>query len=130
MCEPRNFSIFRFDLRRNDQLVITLAGNLGGSDARRLREAITTLAGGAERELVVDLAHVGCIDSACLAVLLWIRNHCRARARRLVLRSPSHAVIAALAASGLSRSFSYELSGSNEETEPADTVAALSAAPW
>ena len=104
-------SVFRFDLEReDDRIVVRLWGELDIANARRLREAFGALGDGDERELLVDLAEVPFIDSTCLAVLVWAGNRCREQGRQLILRAPTRAVVSALAASGLLRSFRYDAS--------------------
>lgn len=104
-------SVFRFDLEREEnRLVVRLWGELDIANARRLREAFGALGDGEEQELLVDLAEVPFIDSTCLAVLVWAGNRCREQGRQLVLRAPTRAVVSALAASGLLRSFRYDAS--------------------
>lgn len=112
MYQPNNNSVFRFDLEReDDRIVVRLWGELDLANARRLREAFGALGdGGEEQELLVDLAEVPFIDSTCLAVLVWASNRCREQGRQLVLRAPTRAVVSALAASGLLRSFRYDAS--------------------
>src|SRR6185437_852180 len=112
MYQPNNNSVFRFDLEREDgRIVVRLWGELDLANARRLREAFGALGdGGEEQELLVDLAEVPFIDSTCLAVLVWASNRCREQGRQLVLRAPTRAVVSALAASGLLRSFRYDAS--------------------
>lgn len=109
MSETGTQSVFRFDLaRENGRIVVQLWGELDVANARRLREAFGALGDGDERELLVDLSEVPFIDSTCLAVLVWAANRCREQGRQLVLRAPTRAVVSALAASGLLRSFRYD----------------------
>mgnify|MGYP001601875651 FL=1 len=109
MYQPSSHNVFRFDLEREEgRIVVSLWGELDLANARRLREAFGALGDGDEKELLVDLAGVPFIDSTCLAVLVWAANRCREQGRQLVLRAPTRAVVSALAASGLLRSFHYD----------------------
>ncbi|MGH8889577.1 MAG: STAS domain-containing protein [Acidothermaceae bacterium] len=111
MYQPSNQNVFRFDLEHEEsRIVVRLWGELDLANARRLREAFGALGDGAEKELLVDLSEVPFIDSTCLAVLVWAGNRCREQGRQLVLKSPTRAVVSALAASGLLRSFRYDAS--------------------
>lgn len=111
MYQPNSSNVFRFDLEREEgRTVVRLWGELDLANARRLREAFGALGDGDEKELLVDLAEVPFIDSTCLAVLVWASNRCREQGRQLVLRAPTRAVVSALAASGLLRSFRYDAS--------------------
>jgi anti-anti-sigma factor len=122
-------SVFRFDLEREEnRLVVRLWGELDIANARRLREAFGALGDGEERELLVDLSEVPFIDSTCLAVLVWAGNRCREQGRQLVLRAPTRAVVSALAASGLLRSFRYDAS-SLDSTKPWPTRLPAPASP-
>lgn len=101
--------VFRFDaMRENERVTISLWGELDVANSGRLREAFLTLDDADAHELVVDLSEVWFIDSACLAVLVAAANRCREHGRRLVLRAPTRAVLGALAASGLIRTFHYD----------------------
>jgi anti-anti-sigma factor len=118
MYQPNSNNVFRFDLEREEgRIVVRLWGELDVANARRLREAFGALGDGDEKELLVDLAEVPFIDSTCLAVLVWASNRCREQGRQLVLRAPTRAVVSALAASGLLRSFRYDAS-SLDSTKP------------
>jgi anti-anti-sigma factor len=111
MYQAGSQDVFRFDLEREEsRTVVRLFGELDVANARRLREAFSVLGEGEEQELLVDLAGVPFIDSTCLAVLVWAGNRCREQGCQLVLRSPTRAVVSALAASGLLRSFRYDAS--------------------
>lgn len=111
MTQPTNNNVFRFDLEHQEgRIVVRLWGELDLANARRLREAFGALGDGDEKELLVDLAEVPFIDSACLAVLVWAGNRCREQGRQLVLKGPTRAVVSAFAASGLLRSFRYDAS--------------------
>lgn len=111
MYQASSQNLFRFDLEREEERsVVRLYGELDLANARRLREAFSALGEDDRGELLVDLAEVPFIDSTCLAVLVWAGNRCREQGRQLVLRSPTRAVVSALAASGLLRSFRYDAS--------------------
>lgn len=119
MYQASSQNLFRFDVERGEaRTVVRLFGELDLANARRLREAFSafgeeafsTLGESDQGELLVDLAEVPFIDSTCLAVLVWAGNRCREQGRQLVLRSPTRAVVSALAASGLLRSFRYDAS--------------------
>jgi anti-anti-sigma factor len=111
MYQPNSQNVFRFDLEHEDhRTVVHLWGELDVANARRLREAFAALGHVDEGELLVDLSEVPFIDSTCLAVLVWAANQCRERGVQLVLRAPTRAVVSALAASGLLRSFRYDAS--------------------
>ena len=119
MYQASSQNLFRFDLEREEgRTVVRLYGELDLANARRLREAFSALGeeafsalgDGGHGDLLVDLAGVPFIDSTCLAVLVWAGNRCREHGRQLILRSPTRAVVSALAASGLLRSFRYDAS--------------------
>jgi anti-anti-sigma factor len=129
MYQPNSNNVFRFDLEREEsRIVVRLWGELDVANGRRLREAFGALGDGDEKELLVDLAEVPFIDSTCLAVLVWASNRCREQGRQLVLRAPTRAVVSALAASGLLRSFRYDAS-SLGSTKPWPTRLPAQSAP-
>jgi anti-anti-sigma factor len=104
-----NDTIFQFEVERDgDQVIGRLRGELDMRNARRLREALSLLSEADAPETVIDLAEVDFIDSSCLGVLVRASALCKQQAHRFVLQAPSRAVVRALAASGLVRTFAYD----------------------
>ena len=90
--------------RRDDAVVVSLAGELDLYNAEEVRRALLdTLADGAEL-LVVDLAEVTFIDSTALGVLIEARSRLADRSG-FRLAAPGLEVRRALEVSGLDRHF-------------------------
>jgi anti-sigma B factor antagonist len=109
MSDSKTGTVFQFDAERNGSCtLVTLRGDLDVASAWRLREALTVAQESDAEEMIVDLAEVEFIDSSCLGVLVRASAACKKQARRFVLQGPSRAVVLALAASGLVRTFDYD----------------------
>ncbi|MEV4194647.1 STAS domain-containing protein [Streptomyces toxytricini] len=69
-----------------DTVAVAVSGELDIHTAGRVEWALAGLAGGAERELLLDLAGVTFCDSSGAEVLLRVHERCVASGRRLSLR--------------------------------------------
>jgi anti-anti-sigma factor len=80
----------RFD-DRDGVVVARLAGEVDGSNAHEVADALTTRTTSAMRGLVVDLADVSYLDSTGIEVLFTLGRRLRDRRQRLGLALPSKA---------------------------------------
>ncbi|GGT09831.1 MULTISPECIES: STAS domain-containing protein [Streptomyces] len=69
-----------------DTVAVAVSGELDIHTAGRVEWALAGLAGGAERELLLDLAGVTFCDSSGAESLLRVHERCVASGRRLSLR--------------------------------------------
>jgi anti-anti-sigma factor len=80
----------RFD-DRDGVVVATLEGEVDGSNAHEVADALTTRTTSAARGLVVDLGQVTYLDSTGIELLFTLGRRLRDRRQRLCLALPSEA---------------------------------------
>ncbi|MBP7049545.1 MAG: STAS domain-containing protein [Phycisphaerae bacterium] len=67
-------------IRRQDYdevTVVELQGEIDGEVVEPLRNAVTEIAGGQRKGIVLDMSDVSFLDSQGLELLLWVRDYCR-----------------------------------------------------
>ena len=60
--------------RTNEQIQVTLSGNIYVEDAAKMREALTSLIGSGHTSLLIDLSRVEYIDSTGLGMLVFLQK--------------------------------------------------------
>jgi len=90
--------------KRDEAVIVHLAGELDLYNAHAVRETLFELAAGSPERLVVDLSGVEFVDSTALGVLIEARSRLPNR-RGFLLVSPGVETRRALEISGLDRHF-------------------------
>jgi anti-sigma B factor antagonist len=90
--------------RRNQSLIIRLAGELDLYNAEEVSVALGQASGEAPERLVIDLTEVSFVDSTALAALVEAKKEVRPETR-FVLAAPGTDVRRALEVSGLAQHF-------------------------
>jgi anti-sigma B factor antagonist len=90
--------------RRNQSLIIRLAGELDLYNAEEVSAALGQASGEAPERLVIDLAEVTFVDSTALAALVEAKKEVRP-ATQFLLAAPGTDVRRALEVSGLGQHF-------------------------
>lgn len=84
-----------------DPVVVTVAGELTGDVAYRLRDVLAPLVGAPGRRVVLDIAEVVFIDAGGIGVLVGARHRARARGSGFVVVNVRPSVRRALEMTGL-----------------------------
>ena len=92
-------------------VLVVVRGDLDDGSAPRFQDALDRVSRNRRREVVVDLADTGFLDTAGLAVLVECAQRLRERDADLVLRSPSRVVSTVLALTGTGRHFDVRSAG-------------------
>jgi anti-sigma B factor antagonist len=85
--------------------VVVVRGDLDDGSASRFEDALEEVSRHRRREVVVDLAGTGFLDTAGLAVLVDYARRLEERGVQLVLQAPSRAVAMVLDLTGTRRLF-------------------------
>lgn len=101
---------FAVSVHRVDEVsvVLTAVGELDSYTAPQLRQAIQDVLSAGSRQIVIDLAGVGFLDSTGLSVLVRAQRESIAVDGELRLRGPSPQVTRILEISGASRLFRFD----------------------
>lgn len=57
----------------NDQLQVSISGNIYKENAMEIRESFTTLISNGQKSFIIDLSQVDYIDNYVLRTLVWIQ---------------------------------------------------------
>ncbi|HEY7137042.1 MAG TPA: STAS domain-containing protein [Acidimicrobiia bacterium] len=85
--------------------LVVVRGDLDDGSAARFEDALDEVSRNRRREVVVDLAGTGFLDTAGLTVLIGCARELEERGAQLVLQSPSRAVATVLDLTGTRRLF-------------------------
>ena len=91
--------------RRNEELVVTLQGQVDASSARSLGRELCRAADRSAQEVLVDLSAAQLTDPTALGALVLAQNHARRGHRDLVLAGVTGRTLRLLELTGLDRCF-------------------------